>query len=78
MLYAQDAHANVSIKDKETGEIVDSYRSTIRDFAGTEKEARARIRKSALNRAKDECGYEANEVSVSIRNFRIGIYDMSH
>lgn len=77
MLYAQDAHANVSIKDKETGEIVGSYRSTIRDFAGTEKEGRALLRRRALRMAKED-GYEANEVSVSIRNFRIGIYDMSH
>lgn len=77
MLYAQDAHADVSVKDKETGEIIGSGHSTVRNFSGTEKEARARIRKGALVSAK-YLGYEADEVSVSIRNFRIGIYDMSN
>ena len=77
MLYAQDAHADVSVKDKETGEIIGSGHSTVRNFSGTEKEARALLRRSMLTFAKED-GYEANEVSVSIRNFRIGIYDMSN
>ena len=77
MLYAQDAHADVSVKLKETGEVISYGPMNIRNFAGTEKEARARIRKGALVSAK-YLGYEADEVSVSIRNFRIGIYDMSN